>query len=92
MDSYIHRSDVQHLLHGSLCIYHGGVVVFDPNKFDRIYCECCHDAQEYIFDLLPADENNDHDGLDIVCAKCHFVIITFHARPQSESTPIEVGI
>jgi hypothetical protein len=33
-----------------------------------------------IFDVLKADEKNDHDAADIVCGHCKSIIATLHAQ------------
>ena len=36
-------------------------------RFPRVWCPTCGKTQPMIFDVLKADEKNDHDAADIVC-------------------------
>ena len=36
--------------------------------------------QPMIFDVMKANDNNDHDAADIVCEECKSIIATLHGR------------
>ena len=57
--------------------------LLDENKtpfpeWPLLYCPCCETATPYFRDRLPADKNNDHVALDVVCSTCKFIVATFH--------------
>jgi hypothetical protein len=39
-----------------------------------------------IFDVMKANDKNDHDAADIVCAECNSIIATLHA-PSTAGAP-----
>ena len=43
------------------------------------FCPTCDKTQPMIFDVMKANDNNDHDAADIVCAECRSIIATLHA-------------
>src|SRR5215813_4536829 len=45
----------------------------------RVWCPTCNKAQPLIFDVLKANDKNEHDAADIVCAECKSIIATLHA-------------
>ena len=49
------------------------------NHFPRVWCPTCNKAQPLIFDVLKANDKNEHDAADIVCAECKSIIATLHA-------------
>lgn len=49
----------------------------DP-RWGSIWCTECKAVRPLEVDLM-SDGNNDHDGLDLVCKTCHFILATLHA-------------
>ena len=39
----------------------------------------CNKVQPLLFDVLKANDKNEHDAADIVCAECKSIIATLHA-------------
>ena len=48
-------------------------------RFPRVWCPTCGKTQPMIFDVMKANDKNDHDAADIVCAECRSIIATLHA-------------
>jgi ribosomal protein S27E len=48
-------------------------------RFPRVWCPTCNKTQPMIFDVMPADDKNDHAAADIVCDECKSIIATLHA-------------
>jgi phage terminase large subunit GpA-like protein len=48
-------------------------------RFPRVWCPTCDKTQPMIFDAMKANDKNDHDMADIVCAECKSIIATLHA-------------
>ena len=48
-------------------------------RFPRVWCPACDKTQPMIFDVIKANDKNDHDAADIVCADCKSIIATLHA-------------
>ena len=48
-------------------------------RFPYVWCNTCKKIQPMIFDVVPADERNDHDAADIVCNECKSIMTTLHA-------------
>jgi thiol-disulfide isomerase/thioredoxin len=48
-------------------------------RFPRVYCPTCEKTQPMIFDVMEANEKNDHEVADIVCDECKSIIATLHA-------------
>jgi Phage terminase large subunit (GpA) len=49
------------------------------DHFPRVWCPTCNKLQPLIFDVLKANDKNEHDSADIVCAECKSIIATLHA-------------
>ena len=49
-------------------------------RFPRVWCPTCEKTQNLIFDVMKANERNDHDTGHLVCGECMSVIATLHAR------------
>src|SRR5262245_22080750 len=47
-------------------------------RFSRVWCPTCNKTQPMIFDVMKANDKNDHDAADIVCNECKSVIATLH--------------
>jgi ribosomal protein S27E len=45
-------------------------------RFPRVWCPTCNKTQPVIFDVMKANNKNDHDAADIVCNECKSVIAT----------------
>ena len=52
-------------------------------RFPRVWCPTCNKTQPMIFDVMKADDKNDHDAADIVCNECKSVVATLHG-PSSQ--------
>jgi Phage terminase large subunit gpA, ATPase domain len=48
-------------------------------RFSYVWCDTCEKIQPMTFDMMPADDQNDHDAADIVCNECKSIIATLHA-------------
>jgi hypothetical protein len=53
-------------------------------RFPRVWCPTCDKTQSMIFDVMKANDKNDHDTGDIVCGECKSIIATLHA-PSAHS-------
>src|SRR5262245_47583951 len=49
-------------------------------RFSLVWCDACDKVQPMIFDIMQANDRNDHDAADIICAECKSIIATLHAR------------
>src|SRR5262249_61906550 len=47
-------------------------------RFSRVWCPTCNKTQPMTFDVMKANDKNDHDAADIVCSECKSVIATLH--------------
>src|SRR6516162_1465450 len=47
-------------------------------RFPRVWCSTCNRTQPMIFDVMKANDKNDHDAVDIVCDECKSIIATLH--------------
>jgi ribosomal protein S27E len=47
-------------------------------RFPRVWCPTCNKTQRMIFDVMKANDKNDHDAADIVCDECKSIIATLH--------------
>jgi ribosomal protein S27E len=47
-------------------------------RFSQVWCPTCNKTQPMIFDVMKANDKNDHDAADIVCNECKSVIATLH--------------
>ena len=47
-------------------------------RFPRVWCPTCNKTQSMIFDVMKANDKNDHDAADIVCDECKSIIATLH--------------
>jgi phage terminase large subunit GpA-like protein len=50
------------------------------DHFPRVWCPTCNKVQPLIFDVLKANDKNEQDAADILCAECKAIIATLHAR------------
>src|SRR5262249_60413253 len=48
-------------------------------QFPRVWCPTCNKTQPMIFDVMKANDKNEHNAADIVCAECKSIIATLHA-------------
>jgi ribosomal protein S27E len=48
-------------------------------RFPRVWCPTCNKTQPMIFDVMEANDKNEHDAADIVCGQCKSIIATLHA-------------
>jgi hypothetical protein len=60
-------------------------------RFPRVWCPTCHKTQPMIFDVMKANDKNDHDATDIVCAECKSIIATLHAPSAAGGRVAEDG-
>ena len=49
------------------------------DRFPYVWCDTCEKIQPMTFDVIAADDRNDHDAADIVCNECSSIIATMHA-------------
>ena len=54
-------------------------------RFPRVWCNTCQKIQRMAFAVMRADERNDHDFADVICAECRSVIATLHAASAQRS-------
>src|SRR5215471_11414607 len=47
-------------------------------RFPRVWCPTCNKTQPMIFDVIKANDKNDHDAADILCDECKSIIATLH--------------
>src|SRR5215475_493150 len=47
-------------------------------RFSRVWCPTCSKTQPMIFDVMKANDKNDHDATDIVGDECKSIIATLH--------------
>jgi hypothetical protein len=47
-------------------------------RFPRVWCPTCNKTQPMIFDVMKANDKNDHDAADIVCDECKSIVATLH--------------
>ena len=50
------------------------------DHFPRVWCSTCNKVQPLLFDVLKANDKNEHDSADIVCAECRSIIATYMPR------------
>lgn len=50
------------------------------------WCRDCRETRPITYDLLAADERNDHNAIDIACDRFH-VIATLHNKAAEPSQP-----
>ena len=43
-------------------------------RFPRVWCPTCNKTRPMILDVMKANDKNDHDAADIVCAECKSII------------------
>jgi hypothetical protein len=48
-------------------------------RFPRVWCPTCNKTQPMIFDVMKANDKDEHDAADIVCGECKSIIATLHA-------------
>jgi phage terminase large subunit GpA-like protein len=53
--------------------------------FSLVWCDACGKTQPMIFDVMQANDRNDHDAADIICAACKSIIATLHARSARQA-------
>jgi ribosomal protein S27E len=59
-------------------------------QFSRVWCPTCNKTQPMIFDVMKANDKNDHDAADIVCNECKSVIATLHG-PSAHRAGVRTG-
>ena len=59
-------------------------------QFSRVWCPTCNKTQPMIFDVMKANDKNDHDAADIVCNECKSVIATLHG-PSTHRAGVRTG-
>src|SRR5262249_20953092 len=59
-------------------------------QFSRVLCPTCNKTQPMIFDVIKANDKDDHDAADIVCNECKSVIATLH-RPSAPPAGVRPG-
>jgi ribosomal protein S27E len=59
-------------------------------RFSRVWCPTCNKMQPMIFDVMKANDKNDHDAADIVCNECKSVIATLHG-PRAHRAGVRTG-
>jgi hypothetical protein len=78
---------------------HDATVARDlKERFPRVWCPTCNKTQPMIFDVMKANDKNEHDAADIVCGECKSIIATLHAssvrqtgvRPKRAATAQEI--
>ena len=47
-------------------------------RFSRVWCPSCNKTQPMIFDVMRANDKNDHDAANIICRECKSIIATLH--------------
>ena len=47
-------------------------------RFPRVWCPTCNQTRPMIFDVMKANDKNDHDAADIVCDEYKSIIATLH--------------
>src|SRR6516225_9140161 len=47
-------------------------------RFSRVWCPSCNKTQPMIFDVVKANDKNNHDAADIICEECKSIIATLH--------------
>jgi hypothetical protein len=55
-------------------------------RFPRVWCPTCDKTQPMIFDVMKANDKNDHDAADIVCAECKSIIATLRKQTGRSRT------
>src|SRR5262245_2494579 len=55
--------------------------------FSLVWCDACGKAQPMIFDVMRANDQNDHDAADIICDECKSIVATLHARSIRRAGP-----
>ena len=59
-------------------------------RFPRVWCPTCNKTQPMIFDVMKANDKNEHDAADIVCNECKSVIATLHG-PSAHRAGVRTG-
>jgi hypothetical protein len=59
-------------------------------RFSRVWCPICNKTQPMTFDVMKANDKNDHDAADIVCNECKSVIATLHG-PSARRAGVRTG-
>jgi hypothetical protein len=59
-------------------------------RFPLVWCDTCGKTQPIIFDVMQANEKNDHDAADIICAECKSIIATLHAPRSTRRTGVTI--
>jgi hypothetical protein len=55
-------------------------------RFPYVWCDTCEKIQPMTFDVMPADDQNDHGAADIVCDECKS-IVAHAARGEAVTAP-----
>jgi hypothetical protein len=48
-------------------------------RFPFAWCPTCEKLRPVILEVMTADDKNDHDAADIICAECMSILISLHA-------------
>jgi hypothetical protein len=59
-------------------------------RFPRVWCPTCNKAQPMLFDVMKANDKNDHYAADIVCNECKSIIATLHG-PSAHRAGVRTG-
>src|SRR5262249_32896334 len=59
-------------------------------RFSRVWCPTCNKTQPMIFDVMKANDKNEHDAVDIVCNECKSVIATLPG-PSAHRAGVRTG-
>ena len=54
-------------------------------RFPLVWCDTCEKTQPILFDVMRANDKNDHDAADIICSECKSIIATLHARSDRQT-------
>ena len=57
-------------------------IIVNNRAWRWIWCPNCEALRGFTFDVMQANDHNDHDAADICCADCRFVIATVHDSPR----------
>jgi hypothetical protein len=71
---------------GRLCEELEEVAMDTLERFPRVWCDTCEAIQPMVFDVMKANDKNDHDSADIVCDECKSIIATLHAPSGQQAS------
>jgi ribosomal protein S27E len=58
-------------------------------RFSRVWCPSCNKTQPMIFDVVKANDKNNHDAADIICEECKSIIATLHGPSTHDPPPLK---